>query len=173
VTVHDDIFPSERRSDYMQTEWATDWEAALSGFSYATKYLTEHRTDLGATIDQAGLALVFLQRHRVELALKVLLEAAGAPVPPTHSIRTLWDACEDQLSAKDPRECQLFRDAHYEFVLTVDAVDPGSFTFRYPVNRQGAPVQRPQFIDLDALERHGDDFRWGVEGFREYLSRTH
>jgi hypothetical protein len=169
VSVHDDIFPAKQDVEHVQTEWSTGWGAGFAGFAYAAAHLTKHRAALGATIDQAGLALIFLQRHHVELGLKVLLEAAGAPVSTGHSLEALWRDCEVALSSREPTEWAQFADDHHEFVVALDTVDQGSYTFRYPVDTQGRQVARPDFVNLDALQRYGNDLHRGVTGFIEYL----
>src|SRR5207248_2471688 len=121
--------------EYTQTQWATGWHAALSGFGEAALFLTENRKHFGATIDQVGLALFFLQRHRVELGLKLILaEESGDPVPGTHDLDTLWDACERAVRSTDANAWASFAKDVKPFVDVISRTDRGSFTFRYPVD---------------------------------------
>jgi hypothetical protein len=157
----------------MQTEWSAGWDTAPAGFAYAAEYLTAHARGFGATIDLVGVPLFFLQRHRVELALKSLLAAVGADVPTTHDLKTLWKKCEEELRPKDDETWRTFEADHVEFIDLLDEVDPGSFAFRYPVDKRGDPVERPQFIDLRVLHKHADSVYYGASGYADYLSETH
>jgi hypothetical protein len=170
VSLFDEIFPSERKSGYVQTEWAQGWGDIAAGFGYAAEHLTEHRLDFGATIDQTGLALFFLQRHRVELELKALLQAAGAGMSGEHSLARLWALCESTLKPRDPDEWRDFATSHADLIEALNRVDEGSYTFRYPVDRSGQKVDRPQFINPVALHEYVEQFSAGVSGYIDYLT---
>jgi hypothetical protein len=172
VGIYDQIFPSKRSPRLVQTEWASDWFDGAAGFGYAAEYLTEHRADFGATIDQAGLAVVFLQRHRVEMVLKGLLDAAGADVTDKHDLEYLWRLCERELQPKGRREWDQFAADHKELVEAIHRADPTSFAFRYPVDKAGSKVKRPDFIDLTELNEHVDRFYFAGTGYVDYLFET-
>jgi hypothetical protein len=91
----DEIFPTERRERFVQTEWADGWVLTAVGFQEAARLLTEASRKIGASIDQVGLVVFFLQRHRMELAMKELLVGAGMETKDitTHSLTKLWDLC--------------------------------------------------------------------------------
>lgn len=157
----------------MQTEWSGGWGNAPAGFTYAAEHLTEHARKFGATIDQVGVPLFFLQRHRVELSLKYLLHAVDAKVPHTHDLKTLWQKCEEALRPIDGKAWQTFSADHSELIDVLDSVDPGSFAFRYPVGQKGKEVERPEFIDLRVLHDEVDELYYGASGFADYLSETY
>jgi hypothetical protein len=154
VTVHDEIFPSYRSLDFVQTEWSKDWFGVASGFEYAAQHLTANRHSFGAAIDAVGLAIFYLQRHRVEIALKAILRDFKAEVSTHHFLRALWKQVGAAFRARDKATWVELNQAHAPLIVALDRVDPGSFTFRYPVSADGTTVERPLFIDLDALERH-------------------
>jgi hypothetical protein len=168
VSVREEIFPAERRLEYVQTEWAEGWTAGAAGFGYAAEFLTKNAPSFGATIDQAGLAVFFLQRHRVELILKDLLGFLAVEFPPTHSLRRLWELCQEGFKSSD-LDWDEFQSENGEFVEALIAVDDGAATFRFPVDRDGAQIDRPAFIDLKALNRHADKLYWEVAGCMDYL----
>jgi hypothetical protein len=141
MPLSDDIFPTQRDPRHVQTEWSEGWFGAEAGFGYAAEYLTDHRGDFGATIDQAGIAVFFLQRHRVELALKGLLDAVGEKPPEGHSLRHVWGICQRVLKPKDAGAWATFAADHKELMELMDGVDALSFTFRYPVDKTGAASQ--------------------------------
>jgi hypothetical protein len=162
--VYEEIFPSERRREYAQTEWAVGWAAAAAGFGFAAEQLTKNATSLGATVDQAGLAIFFLQRHRVELILKDLLVALEVEFPPTHSLSRLWELCQTGFEKNGALSWQKFEPDHAEFIEALSKVDDGAANFRFPVDRSGKEVSRPEFIDLAALNRHADELYWSIYG---------
>ncbi len=154
--------------EYVQTEWAQGWTASAAGFGYAAQFLTKHAPSFGATIDQAGLAVFFLQRHRVELILKDLLGFLEVKFPPTHSLRRLWGLCQEGFESSDMRWDE-FQSENGEFVEALIAVDDGAATFRFPVDRERAEIVRPAFIDLKALNHHADKLYWDAAGYMDFL----
>ena len=138
------------------------------GFEKATRFLTEHREQLGATIDQTGLVIFFLQRHRVELALKELLVAHRADLKPTHSLDLLWKECKRILYARS-EDWNSLNSAGAELVNLLHKHDPNSHSYRYPVDPQGRKHERPKFIDLVALEKHVNAF---IETVNSYMASS-
>jgi hypothetical protein len=169
MSVYDEIFPAKRRLEYVQTEWSAGWTAGTSGFGYAAEFLTKHARSFGATIDQAGLAVFFLQRHRVELVLKDLLNFFGIKFKSSHSLQYLWGLCEQGFTESELLDWAEFDAENGEFVRALIAVDDGAATFRFPVDRQGQEAKRPDFIDLEALNRHAEVLENGASGCVDYV----
>jgi len=157
--------------EYVQTEWAQGWTASAAGFGFAADFLTKNARSLGATVDQAGLAVFFLQRHRVELILKDLLGFLGVRFPATHSLGRLWRFCQDGFESSR-LDWDEFKRENGEFIDALIAVDDGAATFRFPVNHEGVQIDRPAFIDLKALNRHADKLYWEVAGCMDYLAEA-
>jgi hypothetical protein len=172
VSVRDEIFPAERRLDYVQTEWAEGWTAGAAGFGYAAEFLTKHARSFGATIDQAGLAVFFLQRHRIELILKNLLDFLDVDFPAVHSLRKLWELCRQGFGASGELNWTEFEKENGEFIEALIAVDDGAAAFRFPVDRDGEEIERPAFIDLEALNRHADKLYWEAAGCMDFLAEA-
>jgi hypothetical protein len=176
VTMADDaykeLFPDDRDPRLVQTEWATGWGSIASGFGYAAEKLTQGRSGFGATIDQAGLAIFFLQRHRVELILKHTIHALGVEVPGSHGLGLLWDCVRVAVEARDPAAWASFSADHGGLIDALKRVDDTSFAFRYPVDRKGVAVDRPTFIDLDALHARIEDLYWHAGGLVGWLTGT-
>jgi hypothetical protein len=172
VGVRDEIFPTERRRDYVQTEWADGWTASAAGFGYAAEFLTKHAPSFGATIDQAGLAVFFLQRHRVELILKDLLGFLGVDFSTKHSLRRLWELCRQGFAESNGLNWNEFEKENGEFIEALIAVDDGAATFRFPVDRGGEVIKRPAFIDLQALNRHADKLYWKAAGCMDFMTEA-
>jgi hypothetical protein len=170
MSIREEIFPSERREAYVQTEWSKGWGYAGIGYREAARLLTKEKGTFGASVDQTGLAIFFLQRHRVELSLKELLDARGEAkraIKLQHSLVRLWNACRELVGADTAEWQQL--DSGSELIAVLDDADPGSYSFRYPVNRDGNEIERPQFIDLDALGMHVDNFVSSIDGYLDYM----
>jgi hypothetical protein len=166
MSIREEIFPSERHDAYVQTEWSKGWGYAGIGYREAARLLTKERGTFGASVDQTGLAIFFLQRHRVELALKELLDARGEGelgIKLQHSLVRLWDACRELVGADTDEWKQM--DSGGELITVLAGADPGSYTFRYPVDKSGKESKRPQFINLDALGEHVDNFVFMIDGY--------
>jgi hypothetical protein len=173
MSIREEIFPSERREAYVQTEWSKGWGYAGIGYRKAARLLTKERGTFGAGVDQVGLAIFFLQRHRVELSLKELLDARGEAkraIKLRHSLIRLWEACRELVGA-DTVEWQ-HMNLGSELIAVLDDTDPGSYSFRYPVNRHGNEIERPQFIDLDALEMHVNNFVSSIDEYLYYMEQV-
>lgn len=170
VSLSDEIFPDRRDRDFVQTEWATGWGYGSIGFAEAARFLTENKKQFHASIDQVGLVIFFLQRHRVELALKELLVAHSVDltnIKPPHSLPALWGACE-QVAGSGSEGWQYLDSAGSELVALLHERDPGSHTYRYPVDRKGKPHERPKFINLAALEEHVNALVNAIGGYMDH-----
>lgn len=166
VTLRDQLFPegeAHRHDRLLQTEWSAGWADEFMGLGALTHWITPRLHELHAAMDYAGAAVVFLQRHRVELGLKALAHHAGGRAEGTHDLDALWSASEAALQPKDPDRWDVFASTHREFVGLVAQIDPGSYTFRYPVDKAGVPVKRPTFVDLTVFESLGVAFENDVE----------
>jgi len=125
----------------------------------------------------AGIPVLFLYRHYLELVMKeLLLDGARVMDQPVtsaelaerfgHDLRRLWEACKETVDVIWPGSSD-WR-ANELAVLTeqigeLAAVDPGSFSARYPVGRDGTkslPAETFMSYDVavfaDGVERIGD-----------------
>jgi hypothetical protein len=165
MTLKERVFPSTEPLDRIvaRSKFVGSWESQLRGLGRHTAYMSADLTEFRADIDDVAMDIVFLQRHRVEVGLKLLLERAGAEVPKTHDISDLWRRCLDALRASDHSAFadKLQAEAR-EFVDVMHAADPGSYAYRYPVDNENQPAHREQYIDLRELEVAGADFQVSV-----------
>lgn len=173
MSAADDIFPSHQHPDFVQTQWAEGWAYTLIGFGGAARMLTEQRKKMNASVDQIGLAVFYLQRHRVELVVKhALVNLGHAPVDVAklpHTLDVLWRELGDAVKANNPNHWQELDLRYADFIYAIHQADQGSFAYRYPVDRGGSTSQRAPFIDLEALERYADDFENGIAGYTDWL----
>ncbi len=174
VSLADEILPDRGRPDLVQTEWASGWGYESSGFTEAARFLTEHRAQFHANIDQVGLVVFYLQRHRVELALKELLLAHRvelSEIKSPHSLDALWQECKQKIGP-DPEAWAYLDSEAGELIALLHEIDPDSHAFRYPVDRSGNTHDRPKYIDLTALEKHVDALCGAIDGCITYLAEA-
>lgn len=182
MSLERDLFPEphpvRKSPDWVQTEYAEGWYAQLMGIGYLTELVERHFDELGATRDQAGLAAVFLQRHRLEVGIKTIFNSLGQPKTKDHDLARLWTECKQLVAASSHFEHEGFTGQevvdkylkpHDELIRLLAKADPGSFSFRYPVDRAGNKVERPLYIDFRALERNCNEFEGDVTAIFETL----
>jgi hypothetical protein len=174
VSLADEIFPAERHPDFVQTEWSKGWGYQSIGFGEAARFLTEHRASFQGSLDSVGLAVFYLQRHRVELALKELLVAHRVKlktVTSSHSLLALWQACEQALGS-DGDGWSYLESEGVELVMLLHEHDRGSDAYRYPVDRDGVEHKRAPYIDLAALETHVDELVAAIDGYMAHSEQA-
>ena len=96
-------------------------------------------------LSRLAVPMMFLYRHHVELHLKSLLSDAGEllddpqSIPPAHYLLTLWKRVRALLLKISSNSDGAWFVRADGIVEALDAIDPGSFAFRYPVDKPGAP----------------------------------
>ena len=93
-------------------QWSDGWADAFLGLGALTHWMTPKLCELHAEVDYGGAMVVFLQRHRVELGLKTLLDYAGAGAKNGHNLDSLWRACAAALEPEHPSAWGAFVCAH-------------------------------------------------------------
>lgn len=164
TSLADLIFPSgDPRDGYiLRLELVGSWESQFLGLGRLTAFLTPRLLAEAHAVDDIGINVVFLQRHRVEVGLKLLLERAQATAVGDHKIDVLWKRCEQACDAAGfSSQWQKFADAQKDYADIFNRVDPGAATFRYPVDKHNQPWRRGQ-VDLAELERTGAAFQQDV-----------
>jgi hypothetical protein len=174
VSLADEIFPAERHPDLVQTEWSKGWGYQSIGFGEAARFLTEHRASFQGSLDSVGLAVFYLQRHCVELALKELLVAHRVKlktVTSPHSLLALWQACGQALGSEGDGWRYLESEG-MELVMLLHEHDRGSDAYRYPVDRDGVEHERAPYIDLAALEESVNKLVGAIDGYMAYSEQA-
>jgi hypothetical protein len=111
--------------------------------------------------------IVFNYRQFLELWLKYLIATYGRTVGvaatwKSHSLSELWNRFIEVLDGYGAREPNGTDELVAATVTEFDKVDPGSFSFRYPVDTKGRGISLlHKELDLAALARVMD----GVEGY--------
>jgi len=164
TSLADLIFPSgDPRDGYiLRLELVGSWESQFLGLGRLTAFLTPRLLAEAHAIDDMGINVVFLQRHRVEVGMKLILERAQATAVGDHKIDALWKRCDQACAAAGfSSQWQTFGGAQKDYTYLLNRVDPGAATFRYPVNKHNQPWKRGQ-VDLAELERTGAAFQQDV-----------
>jgi hypothetical protein len=138
---------------------ATPWFAR--GFHEAAQELVKMVS--GSYPDYAAVPIIFMYRHAMELALKGAIWDAdeiatatgrtpsGAPGPQTcgHAITPLLPHFRHALKEYgwvwNENKHGSIEDAE-RLIRELDAVDSGSYTFRYPMKRDGSPSEQTDFV---------------------------
>ena len=116
--------------------------------------------------DYEAYPVVFLYRHALELALKNILikparliaftgvENLQAKLCPIHDLVKLSNSAAVLLRGLFPRDTELKKVIHNMLGIAAEFadVDPGSFAYRYPVDKNGNMLTKPnQTVNLDAF----------------------
>ncbi|MCJ7492585.1 MAG: hypothetical protein MUP15_10635, partial [Dehalococcoidia bacterium] len=134
------------RLGYLDIEMC--WDAYAEGFKTAADQLVQDLLDNRVwPIDVLLYPVAFLYRQYLELRLKELIVVSGRllglsrEVPIHHDLMSLWKDVRPRLeqiwfSRSNKMDNDAIEDGLHQFC---DA-DPGSYSFRYPVDRHGNPV---------------------------------
>ena len=143
--------------------WAPDgWDLYVYGFRRAAEILLTHVEEKHTSLDVIVFPTVFLLRHHLELAIKLinrdarLLLDRPRPERAEHRLQVLWDQTKEliiEVVGVEP----LGLGPIDEVVKQFHAIDPSSTTFRYPETLDGTdPLSGLSNINLltlrDSLE---------------------
>jgi hypothetical protein len=139
-----------------------NWKGSPTGdlTTYAHSYrnaarslVAMHQKQVYGTIDEGALPILFLYRHAIELYLKAIVfkaaivsinEAELSTALPKlwkeHSLVKLAEMARPVINARTGKPFAIMGDLEQKIVDLVgriDKIDPGSYTFRYPVTSRG------------------------------------
>jgi len=134
-----------------------------------------------AGIDYLVYPMVFLYRHYVELSIKDIislgnyLEHEPATFPAKHGLKELWKVARDLIERIGPGCTTETLDAMTELISQLDAIDPESFAFRYPMTKKWTPsLSGLGNLNLELLhegmEKMASFFEGAHSMFTEYKS---
>jgi len=161
---------------------AKDWPAYGDGYLGAARRLADSVLADRHEQDLLVFPIAFLYRQYVEIRLKEILLASEeltgkAPVVrPTHDLRALWAEVEPVIRREWPKADPQPLSNAARLVLDFSKQDPLSFSFRYPVDKKGAPVVRGQaLVNLrqlaETMEKLGSFFDGICLHFAERLEQ--
>jgi hypothetical protein len=97
---------------------------------------------------------IFLVRHYLELRLKELIQGINfcreynQKFPAHHDIKLMWGEFKKAYQAIGENANDDRFKVIDELIKEMDALDPESMAFRYPVNKQGEKTQKLTYINL-------------------------
>jgi len=122
-----------------------DWGVYALGYKEAADLLVEHIVTHRFSQDTLVYPILFSYRHYIELMIKDTLrmarrlqDVADQPMG-HHKINNLWDELHRLLLIIFPDEMVNELKDISRLVGEFSTVDPGSFSFRYPVDKAGNP----------------------------------
>ncbi len=126
----------------------------IVGYKQAGDLLSEYVTEAHRNQDTLVYPIVFLYRQYIELQLKQLIRDGNRLLevhddfPKHHDIWRLWKACRKILEEVEPESPKTDFDAVEEGIQQFSQVDPNSMAFRYPMDKDGAPLVNLRHINL-------------------------
>lgn len=178
LSLRDRIFPLTAAHDLylVRLGLVESWESQFVGLTRLTEFLTQGLLQRSHAVDDMALSLVFLQRHRVEVGLKLILERVGeladgaGKLVNTHNLLGLFESAKRGCANRGRHAgWQSSMNAQREFVALMQEVDPKASTFRYPVDTAASPWRRGEFVDLRSLQAEGSIFAEGVSTLVRHL----
>jgi hypothetical protein len=165
------LFPAEGTWEHVQTAWTRTGADYELGFEEAARLLVELASEKQrAAGDHVGLAVVFLERHRLELMLKNGIGYLSRKATQGHRLMALWDEFERLATQSGYIDAAQFEDSR-ALVTALDRVDPIGQAFRYPADNKGRPHTTPEFIDLPVLHAAVNQVWRDVAGTLGYLEQ--
>ena len=120
------------------------WIGYVTGYWRAAEVLVSHMARTGRDQDYLVYPFLMCWRHYVELQLKVVIrliylyQRTDEALPRTHKIDVLWKSARRQLEEVFPEEPHDDLDNTERVLLQLNALDPTSEHFRYPITKDGS-----------------------------------
>jgi len=120
-----------------------NWDVYASGYKHAGDVLVQRVIDTRNHRDTLVFPIVFNYRQYIELRLKELIMVGRIlsdevpEFPRTHNLRSLWNTCRPIIAEGAIGATDTDLDAIDDAIAQFSTVDPGSDSFRYPVDRDG------------------------------------
>jgi hypothetical protein len=155
----------------------TDLNAHIEGYKRAADLIFDQFGQEPRVIAVGWLVFpaIFLYRHFVELSLKDIIslgsyiETDNAHFPPTHDLSALWREARELIKSIGPGCTDDDLDAMGSLIQELNTIDSGSFSFRYPINKDGAPTLASLEFNLAAFRRGMGKMSGFFDGARSML----
>lgn len=171
-------WPTEGDAPFVQSE---NWEQnayihrfghgrivmMMTGYKMAADLMVAHIALRRHDADALVFPVVFNYRQFIELSLKYLIVTYGHTVGiaakwNTHDLKTLWETFLQVLNGYGHDDTEDTDKVVEHIILEFAKVDPGSFSYRYPVDSKGNLVALAhQELDLHRLA----DVMNGLDGY--------
>lgn len=126
-----------------------NWYRFAHGYKLAADELVAHVNEDGGGAAFICYPILFLYRHSVELYLKALLLDVGELLDANeatsgrHDLMPLWRRFTERLLWYDASQDSPWLDRITALIAELDNVDRQSFSFRYPVAKDGTQLLTP------------------------------
>jgi len=170
----DQLFISE---DPMEDAWihpsSVNFVAYADSYKRAADHLVKQAIAKNKEQDFLIYSILFLYRHHVELQMKYIIRMwyrrdEDRPNYMHHRLGDLWRECRKIIEEAFPNDGSDDVEIVAEVIRELVEADPGSFTFRYPVDKKEQPVfEEERFISLQNLYevmQKTSHFFGGVDG---------
>jgi hypothetical protein len=167
-------------------DMGASWRRYAEGYRRGAALLVEYVNKGNRDQDFLVFPIVFCYRQYLELQMKhLVLEGSrlldlDEELQKSHNLAQLWRTCRSILERVAPDEPKEQLDAVTEGIEQLSAIDPLSDTFRYPVDRKGAPSLpegAPQIFNLShfsaQVEKLGNLLNGASEQISVYLDYKH
>ncbi len=150
----------------------------MSGYKRGADLMVRHAADNRSDQDALVFPIIFNYRQYIELSLKYLIAGYGRTVGVeaiwnTHSLTTLWTAFLEVLNGYGGQDEDGGTTVVGGIVAEFAKVDPNSFSYRYPVDTKGQPIELAHDrLDLTALAdvmNAVDGYFSGCDGYLDHL----
>lgn len=142
-------FGDRSAPDWEHNAWlpdVPDWLHYVAAYRRAVDVLVEHVVTQDRDQDLLIFPILFMHRHHVELALKHVISMSAQlldetiTIPAHHDLQRLWEQAVALSLRIDPPPSDEDLDAVTEAIGHLSALDRGSFTFRYPLEKDQTTV---------------------------------
>lgn len=139
----------------------------MTGYKAAADLMVERAARSGYDRDTLVFPIVFNYRHFIELSLKYLIATYGRSINvepnwKSHDLAELWRTFKRVLKGHGDHDPDRTNQAVEHIIAEFAKVDPQSFAYRYPVDRDGNLLELGQNeLDLQSLA----DVMKGLDGY--------
>ena len=146
-----------------------DFGTFAKGYRIAADIVTEKLMKSKHLSDYEAYPIVFIYRHAFELHLKNIIyqaaklfafrrmESIDAKLYNFHDLYTLSDLAQKAMLRGFPKDLEL-KNLMDDVTLTANEfaqIDPDSYSYRYPINKQGGFSTKPkQIVNLESFANH-------------------
>lgn len=150
----------------------------MNGYKRGADLMVQQATTNRFDQDALVYPIIFNYRQYIELSLKYLIASYGGSAGveanwKTHSLTALWGWFAEVLSHYGDQDDDGGTAAVRAIVAEFAKVDPGSFSYRYPVGINGEPIELAHDrLDLAALAEvmnAVDGYFSGCDGYLDHL----
>src|SRR3990172_2817814 len=155
---------------------APSWYRYADGYKSAADLLVSRLSQRGIVAEGVCLPILFIYRHYVELSLKAILldlneliDAIPGVQFERHPLLPLWNRLRQRLDVYTGKNGTDWLDRAHGLISELEGLDPTSFTFRYPVDKQGQVVLAEVSVNMHHVRDVMRELEMIFDGIAGYL----